>query len=198
MWRHTKVRTSDSEIAHILLENRDGRPMFSLCQICFLNTAFNRETAERHTTQIRSLEHKIGQMTDVLTNASTDPAAVPAMTRQIGEAETERAKAQKALDGLREQAEAGLDGLANAVRTAVAEARNNLLAITSPQQFHDLAQELTGGLVAGRDGRVYPKETPAQETDSQAGVSKVVAGARYPPRHNTILGTLWESWKLAA
>ena len=82
-----------------------------------------------------------------------------------------------------ERAEHGVERIAKTTRAVMAEARRNLTKIHTPQQFHDLVEEIVGQMVVQRDGTITRRdedeERPGSEDDSKPDGPYVVAGAGF-------------------
>ena len=114
-----------------------------------------------------------------------DELAKPAFSRQIGVAEEDPRQAQKALAGLAERAENSVEKIAKTTRTVIAQARRTLTEVRTPQQFHDLVEEVAGRMVVQRDGTITQQDEDQEKSGSEDGSkpdgSYVVAGAGFEP-----------------
>jgi len=101
------------------------------------------------------------------------------------------------------------EGLAGAVRQALAEAQESLATAATPTELQDFVEQYVGPMVLRPDGDVQRKETAPAEAGAETAladkteplhagrVKRSLAGARYVPLH-AIRGAFWKTWGAAA
>jgi len=145
----------------------------------------NRDERASLQRRINAAEGKVRKLTALLTDTAITESARSAFFRQIGEAEEDRRRAQEALAGLGERAEHTVERIAETTRSVISDARRNLTEVSTPQQFHDLVEEIAGRMVVQRDGRITRTDDGKQKSGSEDGSEPdgpyVVAGAGFEP-----------------
>ena len=107
-------------------------------------------------------------------------AAKAAIGRQMAEAEQRRTLLLAGIDGLREQATADTEGLAEAVRQAFDEARQGLATATTPAEFNRFVDEFVGPMTIQADGTILQKQTPPDESEGHLHEYIAGGGIRSP------------------
>lgn len=88
-----------------------------------------------------------------------EPAAKKAVSRQVGELESEHERLQEALPELADDANDNTARLAGAVSQALAEAQESLAAVATPTEMRDFIEQYVGPMVLTPDGEIARKPT---------------------------------------
>ena len=139
----------------------------------------NRDDARRLHAHVADLDRRIASVTDLLTDPAIEDAAKRPLSRQLGEAETQREEAQSRLHGLAEEAGDTADKLTKAVRQALGEARDSLGNVATAAQLHEFMERFVGPMVLHADGSITQKQTAPD--DAEAAALRNVAGAGFEP-----------------
>ncbi|GMV98284.1 MAG: hypothetical protein AMXMBFR83_26360 [Phycisphaerae bacterium] len=142
-------------------------------------TSANRSEMQRLRSQIADLDRRIGAMTRLLVDPDIEPSAKKAVSRQMGELETERERLQKVVAELAQQANDNTARLAAAVRAALDEARASLAAAATPEELRDFVEKYVGPMVLKADGTI-DKKTPTPDA-AEVGVIRSIAGTGLEP-----------------
>jgi site-specific DNA recombinase len=140
----------------------------------------NREEAQRVLAQLADLDRKVTRLTGLLMDPDIDLAAKKALSRQLGEQETERERLQKAVTEMGERADNNTERLAGAVRQAISEARESLASAATSSELREFVDRWVGPMVLRPDGSIMER-TLATEDSSEASVKGLVAGAGFEP-----------------
>jgi DNA repair exonuclease SbcCD ATPase subunit len=155
----------------------------------------NRGEVQKVRGNMADLDRKIEPLMRLLADPNIDVMAKKAISRQIGELESERERLTALSVELAQQASEDTEQLAEAVHQALAEARENLALATTPTKLRDFIEEFVGPMVLKTDGTITRKETPPSE-GAEGGVTRPLAGVHSWPLH--IRNTFWQSWCVAA
>jgi DNA invertase Pin-like site-specific DNA recombinase/cell division septum initiation protein DivIVA len=145
----------------------------------------NRGELQRAKAKIGELDRKIGSMTRLLVDPDIDAKAKKAVSRQVGELESERERLQQRVAELDDDANDNTARLASAVRQALAEAQESLAAASTPTELRDFIETYVGPMVLKPDGEIERKETASE---AEAVVKRSLAGAGFEPATRRLLG----------
>ena len=140
-------------------------------------------------------------MTRLLVDPDIDATAKRAVSRQVGELESQRERLQNAVAELAGDANGNTARLAGAVRQALTEAQDSLATVTTPTEMRDFIEQYVGPMVLRPDGQIERKdaETPSetQTALAEAGaVKRLIAGARSLPLR--LREAFWRKFRSAA
>src|SRR4030095_16161194 len=102
---------------------------------------------------------------ELIMDRTISAATKQALNRKIAEVENLRVLLLGAVEGLREQATADTEGLADAVVMAFDEARTSLASATTPERFNRFVDEFVGPLMILPDGSVQQKQLPPADAE---------------------------------
>ena len=139
----------------------------------------NREDADRIKAQLSDIESQQRRRGELLMDRAIPDAAKATIGRQMAEDEQQRTLLLAALDGVREQAGADLEGLAAAIRECFDDARQRLAEIATPEELNRLVEQFVGPIVVKADGSIYPKQMPP--VDTRGIVQGSIAGGGFEP-----------------
>jgi len=139
-----------------------------------------REDAQQIRVQLAELDRKVTAMTRLLIDPNIETLAKKAVSRQLGELETERERLQKTLVETSERAGDDAEHLADAIRQAMKEARECLGSVATSSELREFVDRWVGPVVLRPDGSVVQR-TLATEEDSEASVKGLVAGVGFEP-----------------
>ena len=126
----------------------------------------NRGELQRVKARIVELDRKIGSMTRLLVDPDIDTTAKKAVSRQVGEMESERERLQEHVVELAEDANDNTGKLASAVRQALTEAEECLAAASTPTEMRDFVETYVGPMVLKPDGEIERKEAAPAEAEA--------------------------------
>ena len=142
----------------------------------------NQGEFQRVRGQIGQLDKKIGSMTRLLTDPDIDTTAKRAVSRQIGELETQRERLQQAVAGVAADANDNTASLASAVRQALTEAQESFATVASPTEMRDFVEQYVGPMVLRSDGDIVRRDTVNDTAPAEAeAVERSIAGAGFEP-----------------
>ena len=116
----------------------------------------SREESARVKSQLAEIDREIAALTRLMVDPDMEAAARKALIRQMSELETRRDSLQGAVSVMLAEANDTIDGLAEAVRQAFAEARESFTTIATPLEMHEFVEQVVGPLTLQRDGTVVP------------------------------------------
>ena len=142
-----------------------------------------RDEAHGLERQIADLDAQSRSLTGLMMNPAIDPAALTALSRQIGQKESERKKVEFRLAQVGSVAARGQEKLGQAVRTAYRRAHENFTQITADGHLNRFVEEHIGPMILTSDGRVVPRslETTTASALAEAVVTISVAGGGFEP-----------------
>ena len=138
----------------------------------------NRGELQRVRGKIGELDKKIASMTRLLVDPDIDATAKRAVSRQVGELETQRERLQQAVAELADDANDNTARLASAVRQALAEAEESLATVATPTEMRDFIEQYVGPMVLKPNGDIERRETAATEA-----VAETELGDKRRPLH---------------
>ena len=140
----------------------------------------SREDAARIKGMLADVDAEQTRSRELLADRALPDAAKAAIGRQMADAEQRRTDLLAALDGLRDDANDNLEGLAAIVREVFAAARENLAAVKgmTPTEYNRFIERFVGPMVAAPDGSVAQKEAPCNGVSQLQGV---IAGGGFEP-----------------
>jgi len=154
-----------------------------------------REDAQQIRGQLAELDRKVTAMTRLLIDPEIETLAKKALSRQLGELESESERLQKVLVETSKRAGDYAEQLADAIRQAMKEARECLSSAATSTELREFVDRWVGPVVLRPDGSVVQR-TLATEESSEASVKGLVAGARYAAMHHALSAWLTWHWKL--
>ena len=140
----------------------------------------NRGEVQRVRGQMAEIDKKIGPMMRLLADPDIDATAKKAISRQLGELESERERLLALSVEVAEQASEDTDRLAKSVRRALDEARETLATAATPAELRDFIEQFVGPMVLKPDGTVAQKNTPTS-VGTEVGVIRPLAGVGFEP-----------------
>ncbi len=146
----------------------------------------NREEAGRIKREVAAVEAEQARLVELLMDRALPESAKGAIGRKLTEAEQQRAALLAALDGLHDDANNNLQGLAAVIRETFTAARENLAAAATPQEFNRFVEQFVGPMTVGGDGTVQQKTPAAEATGVVPDPSRVapigcIAGGGFEP-----------------
>ncbi len=143
----------------------------------------NRGELQRVRARIADLDKKIASMTRLLVDPDIDATAKRAVSRQMGEMETERERLQGAVAELATDANENTARLASAVRQALAEAEESLETVATPTEMRDFIEQYVGPMELTETGEVVRRnpETETAPAEAEAVVKRSIAGGGFEP-----------------
>ena len=139
----------------------------------------NRNELQGAKARIRELDRKIRSLTGLLLDPDIDTTAKKAVSRQMGELESDRERLQGRVIELAEDAGDNTARLAGAVRQSLEDAQESLAAASTPAELRDFIEKFVGPMILSRNGRIGRKTLAPAETG--ADVKRYVAGAGFEP-----------------
>jgi len=160
-----------------LLKDKKGI-MGRLLEMATTAARGNRHDAERIKGELAEVEGEQATLIDRLMDKAIPAAAKEAIGRKLAEVEERRNLLLAAIDGLREQATVDTEGLAEAIRETIEEARTVLSDTTDPAKFNRAVEEMFGPMEILADGSVQQKQIPPASAE---GIGYIAGGGFEPP-----------------